>query len=317
MTIRKRSRRVGSDLSTRASALNRGRLPNGDLAFRLLAAVATALALLLVALMVLQSVQTAWPVFERFGIAGFVTGQRWSPSFDDLRRLAVHLRHAADQRHRADHRRTDRRCSSPCWSRSSCHPAGRPLRRRRRGLAGGRPFGRLGTVGSAGSRPVHPAVRARRRGRPGQADPVPGSAHAGAQLLRGRPDRGPDDRADRRRRDARGLRSHAPTPARGGAGSGRDALGRHPPRRAADRPNGRGRRRAARPGPGHRRDDRRDDGHRQRPARRRLRLLAGLHPGQRHRQRVQRGHRAAPRRGAHRAGRRAAGHGGRQSTAPD
>ncbi len=61
--------------------LSRRRRPDGDAVFRLVAVVVTAATLGVIALMVLQSVQTAWPIFQRFGIVGFVTGQRWSPTF--------------------------------------------------------------------------------------------------------------------------------------------------------------------------------------------------------------------------------------------
>ncbi len=41
----------------------------------------TAATLAVIALMMVDSVQTAWPVFQQFGIVGFVTGQDWSPAF--------------------------------------------------------------------------------------------------------------------------------------------------------------------------------------------------------------------------------------------
>jgi phosphate transport system permease protein len=53
---------------------------NGDIVFRLVAAAATCLAIGLFGLMVFDSVQAAWPAFQRFGL-DFVTGARWSPSF--------------------------------------------------------------------------------------------------------------------------------------------------------------------------------------------------------------------------------------------
>jgi phosphate transport system permease protein len=56
-------------------------LREGDLLFRLLALVVTAATLAVIALMMLDSVQTAWPVFRQFGIIGFLTGQEWSPAF--------------------------------------------------------------------------------------------------------------------------------------------------------------------------------------------------------------------------------------------
>ena len=60
--------------------LVRRRRLNGDLVFRLVAAGAVALTIGLMGLMVLDSVQAAWPAFARFGL-DFVTGARWSPSF--------------------------------------------------------------------------------------------------------------------------------------------------------------------------------------------------------------------------------------------
>jgi phosphate transport system permease protein len=63
------------------SSLARRRLPDGDFVFRLVAALITAVAVGLIALMVLDSVTAAWPAFQRFGILGFVAGQRWSPAF--------------------------------------------------------------------------------------------------------------------------------------------------------------------------------------------------------------------------------------------
>jgi phosphate transport system permease protein len=53
---------------------------NGDVVFRLVAAAAATLTIGLIALMVFDSVQAAWPAFQRFGL-NFVTGIRWSPSF--------------------------------------------------------------------------------------------------------------------------------------------------------------------------------------------------------------------------------------------
>jgi phosphate transport system permease protein len=60
--------------------LSRRRILHGDIVFRLMAAAAAGLALGLIGLMVVESVQAAWPAFERFGL-GFVTGIRWSPAF--------------------------------------------------------------------------------------------------------------------------------------------------------------------------------------------------------------------------------------------
>jgi phosphate transport system permease protein len=58
----------------------RRHLLNGDVVFRLVAAAAAGLTIGLIGLMVFDSVQAAWPAFQRFGL-DFVTGIRWSPSF--------------------------------------------------------------------------------------------------------------------------------------------------------------------------------------------------------------------------------------------
>lgn len=54
----------------------------GDSVFRVACIVATGLALALIGLMISESVSTTVPVFRQFGIVGFVTGLRWSPSFE-------------------------------------------------------------------------------------------------------------------------------------------------------------------------------------------------------------------------------------------
>jgi len=64
-----------------ASRLPRRRRFTGDVAFRIAAAAATFAALAAIGLMAYDSVITTIPVFERFGIWGFVTGLRWAPSF--------------------------------------------------------------------------------------------------------------------------------------------------------------------------------------------------------------------------------------------
>jgi phosphate transport system permease protein len=61
--------------------LARRRFADGDVVFRVVATAVTGLVLALIGLMVVQSIQTAWPIFDRFGIVGFITGQRWSPAF--------------------------------------------------------------------------------------------------------------------------------------------------------------------------------------------------------------------------------------------
>jgi len=59
----------------------RRRLLEGDLLLRLVTLVVSAAAVAVIALMMADSVQTAWPVFQRFGVIGFLTGQDWSPAF--------------------------------------------------------------------------------------------------------------------------------------------------------------------------------------------------------------------------------------------
>lgn len=62
-------------------SLVRRRLREGDLLLRLVALVVTAATLAVIALMMFDIVQTAWPVFQTFGIIGFLTGQDWAPPF--------------------------------------------------------------------------------------------------------------------------------------------------------------------------------------------------------------------------------------------
>ena len=62
------------------SALAHRRLIDGDLVFRSVAGAATLLAVALISVMALDSIEAAWPAFQRFGL-DFVTGMRWSPSF--------------------------------------------------------------------------------------------------------------------------------------------------------------------------------------------------------------------------------------------
>ncbi len=70
------------DSGPRTRPFARRRLLDGDAVFRTIAGLATALALGLIAIMVVQSVQAAWPAFQHFGVVGFIAGQRWSPSFE-------------------------------------------------------------------------------------------------------------------------------------------------------------------------------------------------------------------------------------------
>jgi phosphate transport system permease protein len=60
--------------------LRRGRL-TGDRVFRTAAGAAAVLSIVLIGLMAYDSISSTGPVFDRFGIWGFVTGTRWSPSF--------------------------------------------------------------------------------------------------------------------------------------------------------------------------------------------------------------------------------------------
>ena len=67
--------------ATKGSALLRRRWLTGDRIFRTATGAAAALSLALIGLMVYDSISSTGPVFDRFGIWGFVTGARWSPSF--------------------------------------------------------------------------------------------------------------------------------------------------------------------------------------------------------------------------------------------
>jgi phosphate transport system permease protein len=57
------------------------RTVTGDTVFRLTCIAATGVALLVIGMMILDSVGTTVPVFEQFGVIGFLTGTRWSPAF--------------------------------------------------------------------------------------------------------------------------------------------------------------------------------------------------------------------------------------------
>ncbi len=54
---------------------------DGDSVFRFALLAATIVTIAVIAVMIWESVATTIPVFQKFGIWGFVTGQRWSPSF--------------------------------------------------------------------------------------------------------------------------------------------------------------------------------------------------------------------------------------------
>src|ERR1035437_7442500 len=79
MTARRDSSTRSYKPDPRARA--RRRLAGGDVLFRVITAATTAVVLVLIALMIADSIQTAWPAFSRFGILGFIFGQRWSPAF--------------------------------------------------------------------------------------------------------------------------------------------------------------------------------------------------------------------------------------------
>jgi phosphate transport system permease protein len=65
----------------RLHALERRTAITGDAVFRLASSVATLVAVLLICLMIYRSVATTLPVIDEFGVIGFTTGSRWSPSF--------------------------------------------------------------------------------------------------------------------------------------------------------------------------------------------------------------------------------------------
>jgi phosphate transport system permease protein len=67
---------------SRTAALARRGLLSGDRIFRIACVIATGIAIGLIGLMIFDSVVTTAPVFDQFGIVGFVVGQRWSPSFE-------------------------------------------------------------------------------------------------------------------------------------------------------------------------------------------------------------------------------------------
>ena len=62
--------------------LSARRAITGDVVFRVAGAAATLMTVALISLMVYDSATTTIPVFGKFGIWGFVTGQRWSPAFE-------------------------------------------------------------------------------------------------------------------------------------------------------------------------------------------------------------------------------------------
>jgi len=72
---------TATDDSLRRRRLERRTAITGDAIFRAASVLATLVALLLICLMIYRSVVTTFPVFGQFGVIGFVTGLRWSPSF--------------------------------------------------------------------------------------------------------------------------------------------------------------------------------------------------------------------------------------------
>src|SRR5438309_10516256 len=71
----------GRNVAIRGLPLRRRSAISGDSIFRAVTAIVTGAAVLLICLMVYQSVLATLPIINRFGIVGFVTGLRWSPSF--------------------------------------------------------------------------------------------------------------------------------------------------------------------------------------------------------------------------------------------
>ena len=216
--------------------LYRHRQITGDAIFRVACILATGLALGIILLMIFRSLQTTVPVFQEFGIIGFITGTRWAPSFTDLRRASVHLRHVADQRAGPAVRRSGgarRRAPGDRDPPRTGWPADCDRRRPHRGG----PLGCLGPVGPVGPRPVPPPDRERDRRIDRQVHPVPRATDARAELLRGRRDRRVHDRPDHRGGQSRGVLRDAEPAARGSPCPRRHAMGCDPPGRPADRPD--------------------------------------------------------------------------------
>lgn len=73
---------LGSQLDQPAKrSLRRPRGLSGDDIFRTLLVSASAFVVLLITLMAYDSIVETLPVFQRFGVLGFVFGTRWSPAF--------------------------------------------------------------------------------------------------------------------------------------------------------------------------------------------------------------------------------------------
>ncbi len=71
-----------SDTPTDQVVLSPRRVITGDVVFRVVAAAATLITVGFIGLMIYDSATTTVPVFQKFGIWGFVTGLRWSPAFE-------------------------------------------------------------------------------------------------------------------------------------------------------------------------------------------------------------------------------------------
>ena len=64
-----------------AAALRARRAVGGDTLYRGALTVISALVVVLLGLMILDTVADSLPAWSRFGILDFITGQRWAPSF--------------------------------------------------------------------------------------------------------------------------------------------------------------------------------------------------------------------------------------------
>ncbi len=73
---------TGTGDPRRLRRLERRGALDGDAVFRLASSIATLVAILLICLMIYKSVVTTLPVIDAFGVIGFTTGSRWSPSFE-------------------------------------------------------------------------------------------------------------------------------------------------------------------------------------------------------------------------------------------
>ena len=154
---------------------------------------------------------------RRFGVIGFVTGLRWSPSFGIYGALPSSSGRSSRPRSR---------CSSPCRSPSDRAPGDRvpacTARWPRRGpvdLLAAVPSVVLGAVGPARPRALPATDRAFDRGHRGESSHSSGPTPGPSYFAAGR-DRRLHDHPHRRRGHPRGVRGDAPSPARGRPGPG-------------------------------------------------------------------------------------------------